>query len=63
MGVALDRAMVAYNRSAASWETRVLPSVRKVRELGAVAGVEPPVLDLIDTAPRSVKGLEAGNSA
>ena len=33
----LARAVEAYNRSAASWDSRLLPSLKRVRELGVGA--------------------------
>lgn len=60
MGDALGRALQAYNRSVGSWEARVLPSMRKVRELGVAAGAEPKAPEPVDTAPRTPKAMEAG---
>ncbi len=44
----LAKAVDAYNRSAGSWETRMLPSLKRMRDLGAGSGsdaVEPPRID------------------
>lgn len=49
----LERAVEAYNRSVASWEARLLPSLRRVRELGAVTGAEPAAPSRIDLLPRA----------
>ncbi len=57
-GRCLEKAVEAYNRSVASWEARVLPSLRRIRELGAVAGEEPAPLERIDLAPRNPKRIE-----
>ncbi|RPI19982.1 MAG: DNA recombination protein RmuC, partial [Acidobacteriales bacterium] len=54
----LEKAVEAYNRSVASWESRLLPSLRKVRELGAVSGEEPSAPEPIDVLPRSPKVIE-----
>ncbi len=54
-GTHLERAVEAYNRSVASWEARLLPSLRKVRELGAVAGPEPSPPERIEVAPSSLR--------
>ncbi len=54
----LDRAVEAYNRSVASWEARLLPSLRRVRELGAVSGEEPAAPDKVSLVPRSPGLLE-----
>ena len=59
MGGALERALQSYNRSVASWESRLLPSMRKVREMGAATGAEPTAPEPIDIAPRTPKVLEA----
>ena len=63
MGASLQKAVATYNRSAASWESRLAPSLRKIREMGAAAGPEQLMLDQIDIAPRTPKVLEAGNPA
>ena len=58
-GQHLERAVQAYNESVASWEARLLPSLRKVRELGAVSGEEPCAPERIDLVPRNPKGIES----
>jgi DNA recombination protein RmuC len=50
----LERAVEAYNRAIASWENRLLPSLRRVRELGAVEGPEPLAPAGIEAIPREV---------
>jgi DNA recombination protein RmuC len=57
-GKHLEKAVEAYNRSVASWETRLLPSLRKVRELGAVGGEEPSAPERIDLVPRNPKMID-----
>jgi DNA recombination protein RmuC len=54
----LERAVDAYNRSVASWEARLLPSLRKVRELGAATGEEPAAPGRIDVLPRNPRQVE-----
>ena len=54
-GRSLEKAVEAYNRSIASWESRLLPSLRRVRELGVVAGQEPAAPDPIALAPHTAK--------
>jgi DNA recombination protein RmuC len=54
----LDRAVQAYNRSVGSWENRLLPSLRRIRELGAAAGEEPAAPEQIDVVARDPKMLE-----
>ena len=46
----LAKALEAYNRSAGSWDTRVLPSLRRMNELGV--GQEPPAIPPMDGAAR-----------
>ncbi|MEN6532267.1 MAG: DNA recombination protein RmuC [Bryobacteraceae bacterium] len=53
----LERAVEAYNRAIASWENRLLPSLRRVRELGAVTGLEPVSPDRVDATPRAVSNV------
>jgi DNA recombination protein RmuC len=48
----LERAIEAYNRAIASWESRLLPSLRRVRELGAVNGAEPMAPASVEVMPR-----------
>jgi DNA recombination protein RmuC len=54
----LENAVEAYNRSVASWEARLLPSLRKVRELGAATGEEPAAPERIDLLPRNPRQIE-----
>ena len=46
----LAKALEAYNRSAGSWDTRVLPSLRRMNELGV--GQEPPPIAPVDDVVR-----------
>src|SRR6266853_4139399 len=48
----LSRALDAYNRSAGSWDARVLPSLRRMSELGAGGSQEPPQILPVDGAVR-----------
>lgn len=54
VGAGLEKAIGAYNRAVGSIETRVLPSARKFRELGATGADEISVLQQIDQNPRSL---------
>ena len=58
MGAAIEKTIGAYNRIIGSMEARVLPSVRRFRELGATGGEEIKVLEEIDHKPRSSDLLE-----
>jgi DNA recombination protein RmuC len=51
---ALVNAVEAFNKTAGSLESRVLPSVRRFKELGVPAQAEIAELDPIDRAPRSL---------
>jgi DNA recombination protein RmuC len=53
LGSAIERSISAYNRMVGSLESRVLPTVRKFRELGVTGADEIPVLDHIDQRPRT----------
>jgi DNA recombination protein RmuC len=48
----LSKAIEAYNRSVASWDARLLPSLKRMRELGVGGSAEPPQPARIDTAAR-----------
>jgi DNA recombination protein RmuC len=51
----LDGAVQAYNSAAASFETRVLPGARKLRDLNVTTSPELPAAEPIATTPRSLK--------
>jgi DNA recombination protein RmuC len=50
-GRALAKAVDSYNRSAGSWESRLLPSLKRMRELGVGTDDAPPPAS-IDSAVR-----------
>jgi DNA recombination protein RmuC len=55
-GKLLEKTVEAYNRSAGSWDTRLLPGLRKMRELGISTGEEPEApeqIELIVRRPRA----------
>jgi len=58
VGTALGRAVNAYNAFVGSMETRVLPSARRFRDLGAASGDEIATLAPIDQAPRQLDAPE-----
>ena len=58
VGVALGRATNAFNDAVGSLESRVLPSARRFRDLGAAAGAEIGVLKTVDVQPRSLHAPE-----
>jgi DNA recombination protein RmuC len=51
----LDGAVQAYNRAAGSFESRVLVSARRLKELDVTTAGELPLSEPIDTAPRVLK--------
>ena len=58
---ALTRAVDAYNKAVGSLEGRVLPSARRLKELGAATGDELPVMEPVDETPRALTAAE-GNA-
>jgi DNA recombination protein RmuC len=53
----LARAVEAYNQSAGSWDARMLPSLKRMREVGAGAGDDAPEPVRIDTPVREPQSL------
>jgi DNA recombination protein RmuC len=58
LGSALSKAIDSYNRSAASFDTRVLPSVRKFKELGATTAEELPSPEQVEQTPKNLNLIE-----
>jgi len=59
-GRMLEKTVEAYNRSVGSWDTRLIPSLAKLRELGVSQGPEqvaPVQIDLLPRRPRAVNGF------
>ncbi|MFH1014762.1 MAG: DNA recombination protein RmuC [Nitrospirota bacterium] len=61
IGSGLDKAIGAYNKAVGSMESRVLPSVRKFKELGVTGADEIPIIEQIDHTPRNLNLLEPVN--
>lgn len=60
-GRQLAKAVDAYNRSAGSWESRLMPSLKRMRELGAggaADAAEPPRIDAPVRDPQSMGGID-----
>lgn len=62
IGSGLETAIDAYNKAVGSFETRVLVSARKLKELGASGGEEIESVEGIDTVPRAIQGGESPGS-
>lgn len=58
----LERAVESYNRAAGSFESRVLVSARRFRDLGAADGDELPQAAAVDRTIRVLQAPEAGRS-
>lgn len=58
MRKSLEDAVYAYNRMIGSIEGRILPSVRKFKELGATGAEEIPTLEPIEQSPRQLEAAE-----
>jgi hypothetical protein len=59
-GRQLEKTVESYNRSVGSWDARLLPALRKMRELGVPTGDEPEApeqIDLLARRPRAVGGF------
>jgi DNA recombination protein RmuC len=54
----LEKAVESYNRSVGSLESRVLPSARRFKELGAAQGAEIEPLVPVQTVPRRLQSQE-----
>lgn len=62
VGGALSRAVDAYNKATGSLESRVLPSARRFKEMGAATGEEIIVVEPVDEAPRALAVPEKSES-
>ena len=58
VGKGLEKAIGSFNKAVGSMESRVLPTVRKFRELGVTGAEEIPVLDQVDQVPRPLSLLD-----
>ncbi|HEX6894585.1 MAG TPA: DNA recombination protein RmuC, partial [Bryobacteraceae bacterium] len=56
-GRLLEKTVEAYNRSVGSWDSRLLPALRKMRELGVASGEEPEAPEQIDLLPRRPRAV------
>ncbi|HSH28840.1 MAG TPA: DNA recombination protein RmuC [Thiohalobacter sp.] len=58
LGKSLDSSVNAYNKAVGSFDSRVLPGLRKFTEMGISAKKEAGPLDQIERAPRQVEGRD-----
>jgi len=58
LGSSIERAVDSYNKAVGSLESRVLPSARKFKELGAATGDEIIELEPVDETPRALSAPE-----
>jgi DNA recombination protein RmuC len=58
MGSGLRKANDSFNRAVGSMESRVLPSVRRFRDLGVPASADVASLEPVDRVPRSIEPAE-----
>lgn len=58
LGSAIGKSVDTYNRVVGSMETRVLPSVRRFRELGVAAPEEIPVIEQKEQRPKNLSFLD-----
>jgi DNA recombination protein RmuC len=59
IGMHLERTVAAYNESVGTYETRLLPQGRKLKDEAALAGEEMPEVGVIDLGPRTLTALDA----
>ncbi|NWF97838.1 MAG: DNA recombination protein RmuC [Nitrospirae bacterium] len=58
IGTNLEKSVSAYNKAVGSFETRILPTVRRFKELGISTGSDISVLEQIDRNPKKLYILE-----
>lgn len=59
IGLALGKSVVAYNKAVGSLESRILPAARKFKELGIATDREMPLLEGVESLPRTRGALAA----
>ena len=58
LGAAIGKSVDTYNRAVSSMESRILPSVRRFRELGVAAPDEIPVIEQKEQRPKNLSLLD-----
>ncbi len=56
-GRQLEKTVTSYNKSVGSWDTRLMPAVRRMQELGVKADASEPELEPVDVLPRMPRQL------
>jgi DNA recombination protein RmuC len=59
----LERSVVAFNGAVGSYETKLLPQGRKLKDEASLTGDEPAEIPPIDVVPRNVTALDAVSAA
>lgn len=59
LGMHLERSVGAFNETVGSYETRLLPQGRKLKDEAALAGDDLAEIDVIDVIPRTITSLDA----
>jgi DNA recombination protein RmuC len=53
----IDKTIDSYNKAVGSFETRVLVSARKFKELGSATGDDIEIAETIEKAPRAIEAI------
>ncbi len=59
LGVNLERSVAAFNETVGTYETRLLPQGRKLKDEAALPADDMPEVEVIDLAPRTITALDA----
>jgi DNA recombination protein RmuC len=59
VGQTLERSVAAFNETVGSYESRLLPQGRKLKDEAELGGDEMTEIDVIDVAPRAITALDA----
>ena len=58
LGTNLERSVAAFNETVGTYETRLLPQGRKLKDEAALASEEMPEVEVIDLVPRAITALD-----
>ena len=62
-GRLLEKTVACYNRSVGSWDTRLLPAIRRMQELGVKPDAPECEMEPVDLLPRMPRAVASGESA